>query len=90
MKTEDFSFLGNSMIPSSRSNRRSCACAKGPRPERGAQEMEAAAEPQTVDGPSGWLSPQIPAGANILSESPIAYTLDNLLTGEAARLCRSS
>lgn len=48
--------------------------------------MEAAAEPQTVDGPSGWLSPQIPAGANILSKSPIAYTLDNLLTGETVPL----
>ena len=33
------------------------------------------------DGPEGWLRPQIPPGANVLSESPIAYTLDNLLSG---------
>ena len=39
---------------------------------------EASAE---VVGPPGWFEPQIPAGATVLSESPIAYTLDNLLTG---------
>ena len=41
---------------------------------------EAEVETEVV-GPPGWFTPQIPAGANILSESPIAYTLDNLLTG---------
>lgn len=35
-------------------------------------------------GPEGWLNPQFPPGANVLSESPIAYTLDSLLTGASA------
>ena len=51
-----------------------------------AESMEAA-EPAPEDaaavvGPAGWHAPQIPAGATVLSESPIAYTLDNLLSDE--------
>jgi hypothetical protein len=46
--------------------------------------MEGAAAEVEVVGPPGWFTPVIPAGANILSESPIAYTLDNLLTGASA------
>ena len=46
--------------------------------------MEGAAAEAEVVGPPGWFTPVIPAGANILSESPIAYTLDNLLTGASA------
>ena len=51
-----------------------------------AESMEAA-EPAPEDaaavvGPAGWHAPQIPAGATVLSESPIAYTLDNMLSDE--------
>ncbi len=47
--------------------------------------MEGAGAEAEVVGPPGWFEPQIPAGAHVLSESPIAYTLDNLLTGAYGR-----
>jgi hypothetical protein len=33
------------------------------------------------EGPPGWHNPVIPDGAIVLSESPIAYIVDNFLSG---------
>ena len=38
------------------------------------------------EGPPGWHNPVIPDGAIVLSESPIAYVVDNFLSGLSAGL----
>ena len=49
--------------------------------------MEAAADAvatsaAAVVGPRGWKNPVLPPGATVLSESPIAFTIDNFMTDE--------